>query len=648
MKRAAVGGAGVPPAVEASFSFGGNDRFFFSSRDAVTVLVSSLLTTFLILGCVSKKGMPGEDEGEGGHEVNFAGMGKRKTVYLSMAKDILNAAYSVLGQNVMMVADAQAEMDAAKAMLADYEAMDEANLTGETYVMHWFKPTETAAIPKSEYIQCFKNEVAQAQATLIKAESTLEESKAYLTTLREEAGVEVAPIAKMSTAMYNAKFEEAVAKETAAAQQYTEALEKAKEVLPQQAVNADGKKMVRQPAATPDDDNNWCRNSTTTSKHDPMMIQSFQKAGVTTALSFFAMIYAAVLKQDDSISKADLKGSSVAKKVKRVDRLMEKAYSRHKGNASMVTDYGRLTFTASTLKVLLSIFNVILSVCTTGSGYTILRIKNLLSTEIAHEEVAINSGYRNTNILLLSKDNGHVFEVQLNLWSLEAVKNGPSGHQVFEIIRKLGYSTANSCASGAMTPLVLKGIVTGRIMELTFARQIWTKKTAAMLKEALSSKGCRVITAILVQGQGDTAAMAQAVAGALEVNDSVKTIALYGNDLDDVAVVALAEAIKVNKTLGYMSLEDNRNLGDVAVVALAEAIKVNKTLAQLILNNCNFGEVGGVALAEAMKVNTTIINLDGLYSNDISDESRTALEEAYERNASNQVWVPGYPIGGDG
>eukprot|EP00434_Breviolum_minutum_P042002 symbB.v1.2.037370.t1/scaffold5500.1/size26397/1 len=93
---------------------------------------------------------------------------------------------------------------------------------------------------------------------------------------------------------------------------------------------------------------------------------------------------------------------------------------------------------------------------------------------------------------------------------------------------------------------------------------------------------------------------------------------------------ALAEALKVNKTLTNIDLSRN-GIGIKGAKAwclgrgsaLAEALKVNKTLTNIDLINNWIGKEGAKALAEALKVNMTVTNID-LRLNGIGKEGAEA------------------------
>ncbi|KAJ3429687.1 leucine-rich repeat-containing protein [Anaeramoeba flamelloides] len=114
----------------------------------------------------------------------------------------------------------------------------------------------------------------------------------------------------------------------------------------------------------------------------------------------------------------------------------------------------------------------------------------------------------------------------------------------------------------------------------------------------------------------------------LTLNDqSLTHLYLSEDDLDKEEMQSLSEALKVNQTLIYLNLRENRRIGDEGMQALNEALKVNQTLTNLDLGNNRIGNKGMQALSESLKVNQTLNQL-GLAGNKIKDEGMQALSES--------------------
>jgi len=95
---------------------------------------------------------------------------------------------------------------------------------------------------------------------------------------------------------------------------------------------------------------------------------------------------------------------------------------------------------------------------------------------------------------------------------------------------------------------------------------------------------------------------------------------------------AVALSVKAQEYLKQMEGETmlhliSEQLGDAEAIAIAEALKVNKTLTKLDVDNNNIGAAGESALAEALKVNKTLTTLWVSYNN-IGDAGASALRSS--------------------
>ena len=96
----------------------------------------------------------------------------------------------------------------------------------------------------------------------------------------------------------------------------------------------------------------------------------------------------------------------------------------------------------------------------------------------------------------------------------------------------------------------------------------------------------------------------------LKASNALKRADFGANNIKDEGVIALAEALRVNNTIRWLDLSCNKNIGDKGAEALAEMLKVNKGLKRFDLSFNNITDKGAVALFEALKVNEVVrINL---------------------------------------
>jgi hypothetical protein len=105
------------------------------------------------------------------------------------------------------------------------------------------------------------------------------------------------------------------------------------------------------------------------------------------------------------------------------------------------------------------------------------------------------------------------------------------------------------------------------------------------------------------------------------------------NRIQDNGAIALAMALKVNRSITKLDLEYNR-IGDAGVEALAIALQDNSTLEELnLLGNFFISAAGVRALANALKTNSTLTSLN-LKLNRIDDAGTEALAISLKHNCT--------------
>lgn len=94
---------------------------------------------------------------------------------------------------------------------------------------------------------------------------------------------------------------------------------------------------------------------------------------------------------------------------------------------------------------------------------------------------------------------------------------------------------------------------------------------------------------------------------------------LHGMDLGDAEAKYLAVALRGNRTLTGIGLQNNQ-ISDDGAKALADALKVNTTLVGILLGGNQISDEGAMALADALRVNTRLSEMV-LRENPINDGS---------------------------
>ena len=120
----------------------------------------------------------------------------------------------------------------------------------------------------------------------------------------------------------------------------------------------------------------------------------------------------------------------------------------------------------------------------------------------------------------------------------------------------------------------------------------------------------------------------------LDVNERLKWLNLYQNEIGNAGAQALAVALKMNQTIQMLSLDCNE-IGAAGVQALAAALKVNRTLEQLNFYGNEIGAIGAQALAAALEGHPMLQTLD-LRHNCIDSTGGQALGEAIRMNQTLQ------------
>jgi hypothetical protein len=114
----------------------------------------------------------------------------------------------------------------------------------------------------------------------------------------------------------------------------------------------------------------------------------------------------------------------------------------------------------------------------------------------------------------------------------------------------------------------------------------------------------------------------------LKKNMALKKIELDNNELGPVSCSAFGNSLRTNDTLTYLSLDSNpisSNGDNSGVKALAEALRVNKTLTSLNLWRTGINKDAGHMLANAIQDNNTLLFFDiGHNSIDMCDVKRIA------------------------
>jgi hypothetical protein len=115
-------------------------------------------------------------------------------------------------------------------------------------------------------------------------------------------------------------------------------------------------------------------------------------------------------------------------------------------------------------------------------------------------------------------------------------------------------------------------------------------------------------------------------------NPFVKYLDLRGNNIQAKGAIALANGIKLNRSLRSVNLKWNSIGRDPSGVgALCDSLKSNLTIGHVDLRNNRINNIGAKHVAEMLKANTTITHID-LSWNDLGVDGGVALLDGLKRN----------------
>jgi hypothetical protein len=115
-------------------------------------------------------------------------------------------------------------------------------------------------------------------------------------------------------------------------------------------------------------------------------------------------------------------------------------------------------------------------------------------------------------------------------------------------------------------------------------------------------------------------------------NPFVKYLDLRGNNIQAKGAIALANGIKLNRSLRSVNLKWNSVGRDPSgVSALCDALKSNLTIGHVDVRNNRINNIGAKHIAEMLKANTTITHLD-ISWNDLGVDGGIALLDGLKRN----------------
>lgn len=131
---------------------------------------------------------------------------------------------------------------------------------------------------------------------------------------------------------------------------------------------------------------------------------------------------------------------------------------------------------------------------------------------------------------------------------------------------------------------------------------------------------------------------AQALANGVKLNRSLRSLNLKWNSIgkDPSGVGALCDVLKSNLTIGHVDLRNNR-VNNVGVKLIGEMLRANTTITHLDLSWNDLGVDGGIALLDGLKHNNTVIDCQ-LSGSKVGEETLHEVAFLLRRNRASAAY----------
>ena len=127
---------------------------------------------------------------------------------------------------------------------------------------------------------------------------------------------------------------------------------------------------------------------------------------------------------------------------------------------------------------------------------------------------------------------------------------------------------------------------------------------AQLLVESLLQK--KTISSLYIFSTPLTCDFVEFFSSQISDNNTIGSLYLNHNSIDDDGVIILVQSLKHNKKLQYLSLEFNTGITSVSIPALAEFIRINCPLSVLDVSNTSIDTEGVLDLVDSLKFNARL------------------------------------------
>ena len=153
---------------------------------------------------------------------------------------------------------------------------------------------------------------------------------------------------------------------------------------------------------------------------------------------------------------------------------------------------------------------------------------------------------------------------------------------------------------------------------------------AAALRDLLAS---RSISDLYLSRLGLAEIHLAEIADALAINDTLRSLDLFGNNIENKHIVRLAQGLAQNTSLETLVLPcPSTDLSVEACKAISQALQTNTTLVTFNLPRSNLSDEGMVQLAQGLTVNKTLKKIEVGVSKTVGNEGIDALTAMLEQN----------------
>lgn len=128
----------------------------------------------------------------------------------------------------------------------------------------------------------------------------------------------------------------------------------------------------------------------------------------------------------------------------------------------------------------------------------------------------------------------------------------------------------------------------------------------------------------------------EVMSGYLTINQTLKSLSLCFNDIDDVGVKYLCNALCVSTSLTFLDLGYNK-ISDEGAKYMGFVLSMNSTLTHLDIRANKIGNEGAKHLSDALMINTTLTRLD-IGVNKIGNEGAKFLSDALIINTTLSIF----------